>query len=178
MKSKCFWAVLLALVGIAAYGASTSLAPAAMADQPDRIVLPGIDQVDPPGVDCPATLAPDGVRNRNLGPTSVLRIFDTGRQLISGRHPDEITNVATGKSVDLQLQGSADFVPQADGSADGQLSGTTAFTFLPGDVGPGDQTTGRTYVFTGDVRLVFDASGAVVAFSSTGTMGDVCAMIA
>ena len=28
----------------------------------------------------------------------------------------------------------------------------------------------RIYVFAGDVRLVFDDSGAVVAFSSTGTM--------
>jgi hypothetical protein len=113
-----------------------------------------------------------------VGPTSVLRIWDTGRQLFSGLHPDEFTNVATGRSVTLQLQGSADQVPQADGSFDGRLSGTTAPTFFPGDVGPDDQTTGRTYVFTGDVNLVFDASGAVVAFSQTGTMADVCAMIA
>ena len=178
MNSKHFWALPLALVAIAAYGANASLPPAALADTPDRIVLPGIDQVDPPGLDCPAALAPDGVRNRNLGPTSVLRIWNTGRQLLSGRHPDEITNVATGKSVDLRLQGSADFVPRADGSFDGRLSGTTTFTFFPGDVGPGDQTTGRTYVFTGDVKLVFNNSGAIVAFSSAGTSDDVCAMIA
>ena len=178
MKSKYALALLVALMGIASYGASASLAPAAMADKPERIVLPGIDEIDPPGVDCPPALAPGGVRNRNLGPTSVLRIFDTGRQLLSGRHPDEITNVATGKSIDLQLQGSAAAVPRANGSVDGRLSGTTTFTFFPGDVGPGDQTTGRTYLFTGNVRLVFDTSGAVVAFSSTGTMSDVCAMIA
>lgn len=175
---KQSWALFLALAGIAAYGATASLAPAAMADTPDRIVLPGIDEIDPPGVDCPAPLAPDGVRVTNLGPTSVLRIWETGRQLLSGRHPDQFTNLATGKSVDLQLQGSADFVPHADGSGDGRLSGTTTFTFFPGDVGPGDQMTGRTYLFTGDVNLEFDNSGAVVAFSHTGTMDDVCAMIA
>jgi hypothetical protein len=57
-------------------------------------------------------------------------------------------------------------------------SGTALFEFFPGDVGPGDQTTPGVYVFTGDIKLGFDASGAVVAFSSTGTMDDVCAMIA
>jgi hypothetical protein len=29
-----------------------------MADTPDRTVLPGIDAVDPPGVNCPVALAP------------------------------------------------------------------------------------------------------------------------
>jgi hypothetical protein len=106
----------------------------------------------------------------------VLRVFDTGRQLLT-RHPDEFTNLPAGNSVAVQLQGSADAVPQADGSFDGRLSGATAFTFFPGDVGPGDETTTRTYVFTGDVRLTFDQSGAIVAFSSSGTMDDVCAMI-
>lgn len=178
MNSKYICALLLALASIAASGASAFRAPVAMADVPDRLVLPGIDEVDPPGLDCSVAIAPDGVRNRTLGPTSVLRVWDTGRQLFSGRHPDEITNVATGKSVVLPLQGSANAVPRADGSVDVRLSGTTAFTFFPGDVGPGDQTAGRTYVVTGDVKLVFDASGALVAFSHSGPMDDLCAMIA
>jgi hypothetical protein len=178
MKSRHTRALLLALASIAVYGASASLAPTAMADKPNRIVLPGTDGVDPPGVDCPARLAPQGVRVRNLGPTSVLRVWDTGRQLLSGRHPDEYTNVATGQSVVLQLQGSADAIPQADGTFDGRLSGTTAFTFFPSDIGPGNETTSRTYVFTGEVKLLFDTSGAVIAFNSHGTMDDVCAMIA
>jgi hypothetical protein len=108
----------------------------------------------------------------------VLRTWDNGRALFSGRHPGEFTNLATGKSVDLQLQGSADFVLTADGGAEGRLSGTSVFEFFPDDVGPGDQSLPRVYVFTGDVKLVFDPTGAVVAFSSTGTMADVCAMIA
>ena len=178
MKSKYQWVLLPALIGIAAYGASGPLAPAAMADKPDRQVLPPGDTVYPAGEECPAALEPAGVRVRNTGPTSVLRVWDTGRSLFSGRHPGEWTNLATGKSVVLRLQGSADAVPQADGSFVGRLSGTTVFEFFPGDVGPGDQTTPRVYVFTGDVKLVFDPSGVVVAFSYTGTADDVCAMIA
>jgi len=165
------WATVIALT-------SAVLAPDAMASKPDRQVLPGLDEVIPPGLACSEAVAPDGVRVRSVGPTSVLRTWDDGRQLLSGRHPDEYTNVATGKSIVLRLQGSAAFVPQADGGVKGRLSGTTAFTFFPGDVGPGDDTTGRTYVFTGNVRLVLDAFGAVVGFSSTGKRDDVCAMIA
>ena len=178
MKPTYIRVLLLALLGIAAYGASGPLAPAAMADKPDRQVVPQTDEYFGPGEECPAALAPEGVHVHNTGPTSVLRVWDTGRALFSGRHPGEFTNLATGKSVDLHLQGSADFVPQADGSGDGRLSGTTVFEFFPGDVGPGDQMTHRVYVFTGDVKLRFDASGTVVGFSSTGTMADVCEMIA
>jgi len=149
-----------------------------MASQPHRQVLPQVDQVDPPGADCPEALAPAGVRVRSVGPTSTLFTFDNGTQMLIGRHPDEFTNVATGKSVVLQLQGMAVTVPHADGTADAWASGTIAFTFFPGDVGPGDQSTVRTYAFTGHIRLAGDNSGAVVAFSSTGKVDDVCAMIA
>ena len=81
---------------------SAVLAPAAMANKPDREVLPGIDTVVPPGLACPETIAPEGVHVKTVGPTSVLRTWDDGRQLLSGRHPDEYTNVATGKSIVVQ----------------------------------------------------------------------------
>ncbi len=164
------WAIVIAL-------SSAVLAPAAMANKPDHEVLPGIDTVVPPGLACPEAIAPEGVHLKSVGPTSVVRTWDDGRQLFSGRHPDEFTNVATGKSIIVQNKGSASFVPQADGSFTGRLSGTTTFNFFPGDVGPGDDATGRTYAFTGNVRLVLDDFGSVVGFSSSGKVDDVCAMI-
>jgi hypothetical protein len=178
MKSKQLQPLVLVAVTVTVYLAGASLAATAMADPPDRQVLTPTDEYFGPGEECPAALAPEGVRVHNTGPTSVVRVWDTGRALFSGPHPGEFTNLATGKSVDLQLQGSADFVPLADGGVEGRLSGTTVFEFFPGDVGPGDQMTPRVYVFTGDVKLLFDASGTVVAFSSAGAMADVCAMIA
>ena len=65
-----------------------------------------------------------------------MTLFDDGRLLFTARHPDEITNVATGKSIVLELQGSGASVPKLDGSVELRLSGKTSFTFFPGDLGP------------------------------------------
>lgn len=109
---------------------------------------------------------------------STSRSWNSGRVLNTGRHPNLVTNVATGKSVLLQLQGSAKSVPHEDGSVDWRLSGATAFTFFPGDVGPGDEETGRIYVLRGNVRVLTDPWWLVAAFQSSGTMQDVCALLA
>jgi hypothetical protein len=158
---------------------SALLAAAALAGKPDRVRLPPFDPfVDPPGVQCPEAIAPEGVRVSDVGGSPVERTFDNGRVLTTGRALDQVTNAATGKSVVLDLHGSVAFVPQPDGSAEQRLSGTHSFVFFAGDVGPGDDAIGRSYVFTGNVRLVFGANGSVIAFESAGKMEDVCAMIA
>ncbi len=107
-----------------------------------------------------------------------MTVFDDGRVMFTGRYSEEVTNVATGKSVVLDFGGSVKLVPQPDGSETLQASGKTGFGFFPGDVGPGDDATGRAYVFTGNLQLVFDANFSVIAFKSTGRIQDVCAMIA
>ena len=89
-----------------------------------------------------------------------------------------MTNVATGKSIVIKFQGRVASIPQRDGSTVMRLSGTQGFLFFPGDVGPGDDATGRSYVFTGEVELVIGALGSVIAFEATGPMIDTCAMIA
>jgi hypothetical protein len=159
---------------------SALLAPAALAGKPDRLRLGPFESfVDPPGVACPAAIAPEGVRNTYVGGNQALTVFDNGRVMFSGRHTEEITNVATGKSVELDFQGSVAFsAPQPDGSVEVRLSGTSGFLFFAGDVGPGDVATGRGYLFTGNVRLVFGPTGSVIAFESAGTMESICAMIA
>ena len=155
------------------------LAPAALAGKPDRLRLPPFESfVDPPGVQCPAAIAPEGVRVTYVGGNQALTVFDNGRVMFTGRHSEEITNVATGKSVVLDLHGSVAIVEQPDGSGELRLSGTSGFLFFPGDVGPGDVATGRAYLFTGNVKLVFGANGSIVAFESAGTMESICAMIA
>ena len=50
------------------------------------------------------------------------------------------------------------------------IAGAAPTAEPPGRRGRRKGATGRTRLFAGDVRLVFDDSGAVVAFSSTGTM--------
>ena len=158
---------------------SAFLAPAALAGKPDRLRLPPFDPfVFPPGVSCPEVSAPEGVRVSFAGGNQVQKVFANGRVMFTGRHADEMTNVATGKSVVLDFHGSVASVPQPDGSQTLRLSGTTGFVFFQGDVGPGDDATGRNYVFTGNVRLVIDPNGSVIAFESAGKMRDICAMIA
>ena len=158
---------------------SALLAPAALASKPDRMRLPPFEShVAAPGDVCPAAIAPEGIRFSDAGGNQAQTVFDNGKVMFTGRHPDQLTNVATGTSVVLNLQGNVTFVSQPDGSGEFRLSGTTAFVFFPGDVGPGDTATVRSYLFTGNVRLIFDASGAVIAFESSGKTQDVCAMIA
>ena len=123
-------------------------------------------------------IAPAGVRFANVGGNAVGTLFDNGTFVVTGRHPDEVTNVATGKSVVVERQGRVASVPQQDGSTVLHMSGTQGFVFFPGDVGPGDDATGRSYTFTGNVTIVFGALGSVTSFESTGTMTDTCAMIA
>ena len=66
--SYCPGALIIGLAGIVACGASASLAPAAMADKPDRQVLPPGGEVFPPGRERPAALEPAGVRLSSVGP--------------------------------------------------------------------------------------------------------------
>ena len=173
--------ILLAglIAGTAVIVSSVLLAPVAVAGKPDRERLgPYEPFVDDPGVACPESIAPEGIRWTYAGGKSSIAFYEDGRMLRTGRHPDRVTNVATGESVVLRLQGSAEMVPLEDGTLEWRLSGSTVFTFFGGDVGPGDDATGRIYAFTGNVRLVMDADGIVTAFESSGTMRDVCAQLA
>ena len=165
-------------VGLAAL-LSALLAPPAFAGKPDRQLLP-LDGsfLAEPGLVCPEEIAPEGVRIENVGGNAAGTSFDNGTFVITGRHPDEVTNVATGKSIVIELQGRVASVPQQDGSTVLRLRGTQGFLFFPGDVGPGDDATGRSFVFTGNVKLVLDALGSVTAFESAGTMKNTCAAIA
>jgi hypothetical protein len=156
------------------------LGPGALAGKPDRQRLPlGISTDYPAGLACPANLAPGGVRFQLIGGNEAVTFFDNGKFLATARHVVQVTNIASpDRSVVLEIHGSFASVPQEDGTFVGRGSGAIGEVFYPGEAGPGDTSTGRTYLFTGDVRLVADASGANVAFELVGTAEDVCAMIA
>jgi hypothetical protein len=153
------------------------LVRSAFADRPDRQRLPlGISQDE---AACPVALAPLGVRFELVGGNEAVTLFDNGRFKATGLHVIEVTNIASpDHSVTLDVHGSFSSVPQPDGTVEDRGSGTTGFSFFPGDAGPGDTSTGRLYLFTGNVRLVQDSSGAIIDWSASGQMEDVCAMIA
>ena len=167
-----------AIVAVATF-VSASMVPPALAGKPVTEPLPiGETFLADPGLACPTAIAPEGVRSTTVGGNAVITSFDNGAFIITGRHIDEVTNVATGKSVINDLNGRVVSIPRKDGSTVLWLSGRQGFIFFPGDVGPGDDTTGRSYLFTGHVRIVYGAAGSVVSFHSTGRRQDTCAMIA
>ena len=173
------WSRRCSMVVAFATLASALVVPEALAGKPERQRLPvGDSFFAEPGLACPVAIAPEGVRSTVVGGNAVGTLFDNGTFVVTGRHPDEVTNVATGKSVVVERQGRVAAVPQQDGSTVLHLSGTEGFLFFPGDVGPGDDATGRIYTFTGNATIVIGALESVVSFASTGTMRDDCALIA
>jgi hypothetical protein len=155
------------------------VAPSALAGKPvrERVPIGSISELEP-GAACPVSVAPAGVRIELVGGNQTLTSFDSGRIVLAGRHVDRITNIGTGKSIVLDLQGVYTQVPRSDGSTSGTGIGKSGFVFLPGDEGPGDTGSGRFFLFTGAFRLVYDSSFAVSEFRSVGPMEDVCAMLA
>jgi hypothetical protein len=164
----------LAVSGLAVVATCVIAGPAvASASKPVRIPAPiGNSNTFLAGTACPFTL-----HTELVGGNQALTVFDDGRFHATGVHIDRFTNVDTGSSTTLALQGSVDAVPTADGGSIFQGGGITGFVFFPGDAGPGDIQTGRFYVFTGHFLGASDPSGAVTRFKSTGQSQDVCAML-
>ena len=161
---------ILAAAAIAMLGAL--LAPAAEAARPGRFVEPPYETfVD---ASCPASIAPEGIQWSDAGGNFAALFFDDGGVLRTGRHPDLLTNVATGESVLLDLQGSIKARPLGDDLLV-TMRGTNGLILYPGDAGPGDVDEPRVYVFTGWVRVTFDAAFIVTELEHSGPVRDVCA---
>ncbi len=112
-----------------------------------------------------------------VGGNRLLTHYDNGRFHATGRTVTQFTNLDTGASTTLGIQGNYDEVIRADGGSDVHAGGSLFFEFFPGDAGPGDTSTGRLYQLHGNIVMTFDPSGPVTSFSSTGTSVDICAMI-
>jgi hypothetical protein len=161
--------ITLAVTAIAVLGAL--LAPAAEAARPDRFVEPPYETfVD---ASCPDSIAPEGIRWSDAGGNFAALFFGDGRVLRTGRHPDLLTNVATGESVLLDLQGSISTRP-VDDEIHMTMRGRNGLVLYPGDAGPGDADEPRVYVFTGMVRVAFDAGFAVTRLVHSGPAWNVC----
>ena len=94
--------------------------------------------------------------------------FSDGRQLITGRLVVRLTNVATGKSIDLNISGPGFITPHADGSVTFELSGRS-LVFLPG----------LLELTSGPVVLEIDPAGNVVSYAKTSAAAvDLCAVLA
>ena len=154
-------------------GCGVAAAPDAFASKPVRVPAPiGNSNTFPAGFACLFTLQADLV-----GGNRVFTSFDSGRFHATGRHIDRFTNVDSGTSTTIDQQGSFDSVPTVDGGSILRGSGINGLVFFPGDAGPGDSQTGRTYLFTGDFVATSDPAGTITFFTSAGKTQDVCALL-
>jgi hypothetical protein len=94
--------------------------------------------------------------------------FSDGRQLITGALVVRLTNVESGKSIDLNISGPGFITPHEDGSVTMELSGRS-LVFLPGVL----------ELTSGPAILQIDANGNVVSYTKTSAATvELCAVLA
>jgi hypothetical protein len=151
---------------------------AASAGPPDaRMPVPSVIYAFDAGMVCPMAV---GKVTWSIidGQNSVLAKPD-GRVMAGlGTSLAEVASAATGKSVVLKIAGAGTTSFPPDGSMLMHNAGMTIWGFYPGDAGPGDRSSGRSYLMAGSQRAVNTAQGATVEFSYSGQiLMDVCAAI-
>ncbi len=153
--------------------AAAALAGSAAADKPDRGPAPGGPLDFPAGLVCPFPVSGIPTENRQH-----LTAFANGKVAFNGYFEVELTNVATGKSITLNANGAVRLT-QAGDETRIQSSGPLIWFLFPGDAGPGDVTTGRTYLVKGNTEVLADtATFAFHSFETNGNVTDLCAELA
>jgi hypothetical protein len=94
-------------------------------------------------------------------------------QLVTGGLKVQLTNLTTGQSVDLNISGPIQTVPQPDGSSIVITQGPTLFPFEP-DVAP---DLPRLALIHGRAVSEFDAEGNFTLLCVQGRVEDVCAVL-
>ena len=153
---------------------TAAIAPTASATKPDRHPATAPPPTTfPAGMACPFPVFAEAAENRQTE-----TVFSDGTVLVTGFFRTRVVNVTTGKELSLVSQGSVRL------TFDGALlrvsiRGPIIFFFFPGDAGPGDVSTGRSYYFHGNVDGVVDlATGVGLSFTYNGRADDLCAALA
>ena len=107
-----------------------------------------------------------------------LTAFANGKVAFNGYFEAQLTNVANGKSITVNSNGALRLT-QAGDETRIQSSGPLIWFLFPGDAGPGDVTTGRTYLVKGHTEVLADpATFAFHSFETNGNVTDLCAELA
>lgn len=155
-------AVALVVIGVgAAYGAKPVREPAN---------LSGFSF--PAGQVCPFALEAEVVTDRVTETT-----FPSGKFASRGFFAGRL--IANGNEITLPAPGPVTIIPRSDGLLELKSTGPSIFFFFPGDAGPGDTSTGRTYLLKGHAEILVDPTTfAFLDFSFSGTAVDLCAALA
>ena len=164
----------LAVAGLA-MALTTALVGGAGATQPIRNPAEGPGSFTfPAGVVCPFPVFAEALENRQTE-----TIFSNGDIQFTGFFLTGVTNLDKPENtLELVSQGPARL---SFGETTFRLTtrGPIIFFFFPGDAGPGDDNTGRTYFFHGRTETeIVTATGEFLSFEHTGKADDLCAALA
>jgi hypothetical protein len=166
LKGRLGVSALLALL-LAALGAS-----AAYGGKPTREPAESGSFSFPAGMVCPFAVDGEVAANRQTETT-----FSSGKVAITGFFASRL--IANGKEITLVTPGPVFISPGDDGPLHLKATGPIIFFFFPGDAGPGDTSTGRTYLFKGHVEVVIDpATFEFLEFGYRGQATDLCEALA
>ncbi len=151
----------------------------ASAGPPGARIPPGTVFIDAPaGLICPAAIG-DVTWTVLDGQGSV--VGKPGGRLMAGMGTAhvKVASAATGKFVVVDISGAGSASPVGDELLAYHISGMQLWGLFPGDAGPGDRTSARTYYFVGTTTaLLVAADGTALEFSYSGKIVmDVCAAI-
>lgn len=173
MHARLRTAAILAAT-VAGLAALAVFASVASAGSSSGRVPPGT--VLGPVVPCAGT--PEGATLTYLGGNLSLWPLSNGKMMGGGHFQIEVTNNQTAKSVVITVDGMGETVFNADGTATQHSGGISLWSFFPGDMGPGDHSFGRLFLFKGTQTATYDSTGATIAFQYSGTIvEDVCAAV-
>ena len=156
-------ATLTLLVGVSS---------SAYAAKPDRGPEGPADVTFPAGIACPSFSV--RVQSDSRG---WVNTFSNGKVQSTGYERSTVTNLSNGAQIELIANGRVAITPREDGRLDLDITGPQFIFFFPGDAGPGDQSTGRTYYFKGHARIVTDETFTFYEFAFSGTSTDICAAL-
>jgi hypothetical protein len=94
-------------------------------------------------------------------------------EIFNGTLKDELTNLATGRSIVVNVSGPAKVINYPDGSATASYEGHSLLFFFATDIPAGP----AAYLFSGRVVANYTGSGQQTIVRASGTREDICAAL-
>jgi hypothetical protein len=167
--------VLLFAVSSATALTLLAAAPALGSGKPTRAPLPDASNTFDlaAGLACSFEVAAQPVINNEVTTTFPAQANGDVLVIITGRLVEQVTNVATGKSITVNISGPEKVVLHPDGSVTLTALGSSFLILFPTDVTPGP----AFLINTGRYIATFSPSGQETVLSQSGTQFDVCAAL-
>jgi hypothetical protein len=154
-------------------------APAALAGEPYRFHVRGVDRFTQDPVTLPAGLACPFILQIESEGQITYWMFPDGHEATSKNFTRTLTNLETGASIDHLSAYHATIYHRDDGTTLETDHGSFIVVFFPGDHGPNGVVgpSGETYFMTGTAKTIYGVDGAITSFSLDGQSSDVCQLL-